>query len=104
MDVEVDKPYALHCPAHRTSKKVSYGWYYRKAGKLKDFPENNNSFVSNNGTLYFSILRNEEINYVNDNEGILCQQVGYVKGSATVAKNSHLIKFRAKASSGGKIL
>ena len=91
----------MHCPKHAPSQKVSYNWYYKQALDQKPLPDSNNSFVSDNGTLYFSILRDEDVKFINDNDGIFCEQRAEVKGSGIVAKQSYRITIVKEPASGG---
>lgn len=98
---EVGKPFAIHCPRHSKSHNVQYNWLYMQANVHQPLPSSNNYFVVTNGTLYFSVLRDQDIKFINDNGGILCQMQAFVKGSKSRSEYSHLIKLKKTLGSGG---
>ena len=100
MAATVGKTFALNCPKHAQSQRVTYNWYYKQASEQKPLPDSDNYFVANDGTLYFSILRDQDVNFINDNDGIFCEQRAEVKGSGNVTKQSYRIKIRK---SGGMV-
>ena len=93
----VGKTFALNCPKHAHSQRVTYNWYYKQASEQKPLPDSDNYFVANNGTLYFSILRDQDVDFINGNDGIFCEQRAEVKGSGIVAKQSYRIKMSRAA-------
>jgi hypothetical protein len=90
----------LHCPAHFLSQNVLYFWKYQDGLSRALLPSSENYFVSNNGTLYFSILYQKNVDFINNNDGIFCEQEAEPKGAASLAKRSHRIKLNPLGSEG----
>ena len=104
IDAYVDHTFALHCPTHALSQNVRYNWYYKVADLRLSLPPSKNYFVTNNGTLYFSMLGDADIKFINDNGGILCEQLAEPDGSASQSRQSHRIVLTKKIRSGGTVI
>ncbi len=103
-DAYVDDTFSLHCPTHALSQKVKYNWLYEGADRRHSLPPSKNYFVTNNGTLHFSMLGENDIKFINDNGGILCEQLAEPVGSVTQSRQSHRITLTKKIRSGGTVI
>ena len=101
----VDDTFSLHCPTHALSQKVRYYWFYESADRRLPLPPSKNYFVTNNGTLYFSMLGDADIKFINDNGGILCEQLAWPGGSVSQSiELSHRITLTKRTRSGGTVI
>jgi hypothetical protein len=88
VNVVVGRPFKLHCPSHALSQNVKYNWFYMEGDVRQTLPPDENYFIGKNGTLYFSVMHQKDIDFINDNGGILCQQLAEPKGAASQSKQS----------------
>lgn len=88
----VGKSFKIDCPKHGKSHNTMYNWYYKQANNPLPLPSSNNYFVTNKGELYFSVLRKEDIKFVNDNGGIYCYQHANPENSKIRATESQMIQ------------
>jgi hypothetical protein len=98
--VVVGRPFQLHCPKHALSQNVEYNWLYQDADILMTLPPDENYFVANDGTLYFSVMRDKDIKFINDNDGIFCRQLAQPKGTASHTKLSSRLILRKTMTEG----
>lgn len=63
----------IDCPPHQESKRVTYRWWYDADGESLPLPSKEHYFVLQNGTLVFSILRDTDVDFIKNNNGIFCR-------------------------------
>ena len=95
-DVDVGRPHGIPCPAHGHSNNVNYKWEYKEANQFVSLPPSKRTFVTKDGTLYFSTVKAEDITDIDQKGGIYCRQEATV-GRSTEARPSSPIKLRVRS-------